>query len=185
MRRSARRLAALGPRIPVPRIEVPGMPVSRVLVPRVLVPRVLVPRVVGRRILAVAVLVIAVVPVVAVPPLAAHHAMVMYDRLTSMTLVGTVVDFQWTNPHVFVLVDGKVEADDATAVWRLETSSPSNLVRLGWSATALRPGDRVAVTINPHHDRHEKNARLLRITLLDSGQELGTAYIDADLHRNE
>jgi hypothetical protein len=29
---------------------------------------------------------------------AAHHAMVMYDRSTTVTLDGTVVELQWTNP---------------------------------------------------------------------------------------
>ena len=40
---------------------------------------------------------------------AAHHAMVMYDRSTTVTLNGTVVELQWTNPHVFLLVNGKID----------------------------------------------------------------------------
>lgn len=118
----------------------------------------------------------------AVRPLEAHHAMVMYDRQRTMTLIGTVLEFQWINPHVFVLVKGSIDMDDEPAVWRLETTSPSNLVRLGWSATALRPGDRVSIIVNPHQHSHEKSARLLHVTLIDTGQELGTAYLDADLH---
>jgi hypothetical protein len=117
----------------------------------------------------------------AVRPLAAHHAMVMYDRLKTMTLAGTVVEFQWTNPHVFVLVNGTIDVDDEPAVWRLETTSPSNLVRWGWSATALRPGDRVSIVVNPHQKSGEKSARIIKVTLIDSGQELGTSYLDLDL----
>jgi hypothetical protein len=124
------------------------------------------------------------VGLMAIRPLAAHHAMVMYDRLKTMVLIGTVVEFQWTNPHVFVMVDGAADMDDDPALWRLEATSPSNLVRLGWTATALRPGDRVSITINPHRDGvREKSARLLKVTLLDSGQELGTAYLDLDLRQ--
>jgi hypothetical protein len=120
-----------------------------------------------------------------VQPLGAHHTMVMYDRLRTLTLIGSVVEFQWTNPHVFVLVNGTVSEDDEPAVWRLETASPTNLVKLGgWSATALKPGDRVSITVNPHRDGREKSARLVRVTLLDTGQELGTAYLDLDLHAN-
>jgi hypothetical protein len=117
----------------------------------------------------------------AVRPLAAHHAMIMYDRLKTMTVIGTVEEFQWTNPHVYVLVKGTADMDDEPAVWRLETTAPSNLVRLGWSATALRPGDRVSIIVNPHRDPREKSARLVRVLLLDTGQELGTAYLDPDL----
>jgi hypothetical protein len=120
----------------------------------------------------------------AVPPLAAHHAMVMYDRLKTMTLVGTVVELQWTNPHVFLLVKGAIDVDEEPAIWRLETTSPTNLVRLGgWSATALKAGDRVSITINPLKEGRDKSARLVRVTLIDTGQELGTAYIDADLRQ--
>src|SRR5215831_13345098 len=38
--------------------------------------------------------------------------MVMYDRLKSMTLTDTVVELQWTNPHVLLLVNGKVDESD-------------------------------------------------------------------------
>jgi hypothetical protein len=115
---------------------------------------------------------------------AAHHAMVMYDRSTIVTLVGTVVELQWTNPHVFLLVDGKVDAADEPAVWRLETSGPANLTRQGgWSATALKPGDRVSVTINPMKEAGQHNARLNKVTVIDTGQELGATYLDLDLRR--
>ncbi len=105
---------------------------------------------------------------------AAHHAMVMYDRTTTMTLNGTVVELQWTNPHVFLLVNGKIDEADQPAVWRLETSGPANLTRQGgWSATALKPGDRVSVLINPMREPGQRNARLTKVTLVDTGQELG------------
>jgi hypothetical protein len=114
----------------------------------------------------------------------AHHSMVMYDRLKTVTLTGTVVELQWSNPHVFLLVDGKIKDGDQPAVWRLETSGPTNLTRLGgWSATALKPGDRVSVEINPLREGEQKNARLTKVTLVDTGQQLGTAYQDLDLVR--
>jgi hypothetical protein len=115
---------------------------------------------------------------------AAHHAMVMYDRATIVTLNGTVVELQWTNPHVFLLVNGKIDAADEPAVWRLETSGPTNLTRQGgWSATALKPGDRVSVQINPMKEPGQRNARLNKVTLVDTGQELGATYLDLDLRR--
>jgi hypothetical protein len=136
----------------------------------------------GATVASVAALVIAGGVAAAIRPLAAHHAMVMYDRLRTMTLVGTVVEFQWTNPHVFLLVEGALDVDEELAIWRLETTSPTNLIRLGgWSATALKPGDRVSIVINPHREGREKSARLVKVTLIDTGQELGTAYLDLDL----
>jgi hypothetical protein len=115
---------------------------------------------------------------------AAHHAMVMYDRTTVVTLTGTVVELQWTNPHVFLLVNGKIEESDQPAVWRLETSGPANLTRQGgWSAKALKPGDRVSVQINPMREPVQRNARLNKVTLVDTGEVLGATYLDLDLRR--
>jgi Family of unknown function (DUF6152) len=117
---------------------------------------------------------------------AAHHAMVMYDRTTTFTLNGTVVELQWTNPHVFLLVNGKIDEADQPAVWRLETSGPANLTRQGgWSATALKPGDRVSVQINPMREPGQRSARLTKVTLVDTGQELGATYLDLDLRRQQ
>jgi hypothetical protein len=97
---------------------------------------------------------------------------------------GSLLELQWTNPHVFLLVNGKVDEADQPAVWRLETSGPANLTRQGgWSPTALRPGDRVSVQINPMREPGQRNARLTKVTLVDTGQELGTTYLDLDLRR--
>ena len=70
---------------------------------------------------------------------AAHHAMVMYDRTRTETLTGTVVELRWTNPHVFLLVNGKVDEAQEVGLWRLETSVPfSRLLR----RSTLRRGAR-------------------------------------------
>jgi hypothetical protein len=114
----------------------------------------------------------------------AHHAMVMYDRTRTETLTGTVVELQWTNPHVFLLVNGKVDEAEEIGLWRLETSGPANLTRQGgWSATALKPGDRVQVEINPIKEPGQRNGRLNKVTLVDTGVVLGASYLDLDLRR--
>jgi ribosomal protein L21E len=114
----------------------------------------------------------------------AHHAMVMYDRTRVQTLTGTVVELQWTNPHVFLLVNGKVDEAEEAGVWRLETSGPANLTRQGgWSATALKPGDRVRIEINPIKEAGQRNGRLNKVTNVDTGEVLGASYLDLDLRR--
>ena len=35
----------------------------------------------------------------------AHHAPVMFDRSMKVDLVGTVVEFAWTNPHSSIQLD--------------------------------------------------------------------------------
>jgi hypothetical protein len=105
---------------------------------------------------------------------AAHHSMAMYDQQRTVTVIGTVIEFRWNNPHVYVLVNGTVGMDDDPAEWWLETAAPSGLMRFGWSATSLRPGDLVSVVVNPHRDPSQKVALILSVTLIDTGQELST-----------
>ena len=83
----------------------------------------------------------------AVAPAMAHHAAAGIDRTTTKELKGTIKAFSWQNPHswmeVEVLTDGKV------VVWTVEMTAPSYLVRAGWKASTVKPGDEVKVTVRP------------------------------------
>ena len=35
-------------------------------------------------------------------PALAHHSMAMFDQTKTVTLSGTVKEFQWTNPHCYI-----------------------------------------------------------------------------------
>jgi uncharacterized protein DUF6152 len=111
---------------------------------------------------------------------AAHHSMSMYDKSKVVTLDGTVVELRWANPHVMLVVSGKPADGDQAATWVLETGSPSRLERRGiWSATAMKPGDRVRVELNPHWESDNRTGRLWKATLVDTGQEFETEYLDS------
>jgi hypothetical protein len=100
----------------------------------------------------------------------AHHSFAMFDQAKVMTLTGTVKEFRWVNPHsaIFVKVDA---SDDPDKQWAVEMTSPSNLTRRGWTRTTLKPGDRIAVEINPLRDgRHGGGFRSAK--MLDTGQVL-------------
>ena len=79
---------------------------------------------------------------------AAHHSFAMFDSTKEIVLTGVVKEFQWTNPHTFVQLE--VPGPNGTKVeWSIEGSSPNGLSRIGWKSTSIKPGDQVAVTINP------------------------------------
>jgi hypothetical protein len=82
----------------------------------------------------------------AVPALA-HHSLAMFDQTQQVTLVGTVKEFQWTNPHAFIHVE--VTKDGKSEVWDIELNSPNNLKRQGWSRTSLKPGERISLRMAP------------------------------------
>lgn len=78
-------------------------------------------------------------------PISAHHAFsAEYDGNKSVTVSGTVARLEWTNPHVWLYVDGKDESGKVTS-WSFEMGSPNGLIRRGWSRTELKKGDQVTV----------------------------------------
>jgi hypothetical protein len=84
----------------------------------------------------------------------AHHTRAMFDQTKQVTLSGTVKEFQWTNPHCWiqVLVADATNPQAEPVEWGLEMGAPLELMRHGWKPGSLKPGDRVAVVINPLRD---------------------------------
>jgi hypothetical protein len=84
-------------------------------------------------------------------PAFAHHSGAMFDIARKVDISGTIIDFNWSNPHA----NFKVNVDKpggAPEVWAVEMNSPNNLVRDGWKRTTLKPGDKVTVTVRPLRD---------------------------------
>jgi len=78
----------------------------------------------------------------------AHHSISgVYDSGRQVTVEGSVVEFQFVNPHP-VLVISVVAGAGAGAVqtWRLEMDNRYELVDIGVSGATFRPGDRVIAT---------------------------------------
>ena len=97
---------------------------------------------------------------------AAHHSFAMFDQNRQVTVNGVVRDFQWTNPHAFI------EIEDAQQTrWSIELNSPNNLIRQGWTRTAMKPGDKVTVVMNPL--RNGTPGGLFNAVTLSSGRVLG------------
>jgi hypothetical protein len=102
--------------------------------------------------------------------LSAHHSPVMFDRNVRKTLVGTVVEFAWMNPHASIQLDVPNESG-GTDRWGVELGSPNSMVRNGWRSSILKPGDKVTVVVNPLKSG-EFGGIFVAITLAD-GRTLG------------
>jgi hypothetical protein len=103
-------------------------------------------------------------------PAYVHHSGAMFDGGKEITIVGTVSEFTWTNPHSSFKVDVP-DANGKIAVWAIEMNGPNNLVRLGWKRSTIKTGDKVAVRINPLRNG-QPGGWYLGITLPD-GKVLG------------
>ena len=86
---------------------------------------------------------IALGPLAVAAPAWAHHSTAAYDYATSDTLSGTVKEFQWTNPHmyIFLVVDGPA---NKVTQWTIECGTPNINVRHGWQYGKLMV-DRITI----------------------------------------
>ena len=84
-------------------------------------------------------------------PAAAHHSRIIYDRERTVTLEGTVTEFEWANPHVYLYLETQTDAGDSV-VWEIEHGSTTAMGRRGWSPDSFAPGDHVTVRANPGKD---------------------------------
>jgi Family of unknown function (DUF6152) len=104
---------------------------------------------------------------------AGHHSFAMFDFSKTVTITGTVKEFQWTNPHVVLWVNVEGKDPKTPDVWWLEMTSPGNLTRSGWNRKALNPGDKVVVELSPLRDGKLGGA-LLKVTNNTTGQVFST-----------
>src|SRR5881275_2819928 len=81
----------------------------------------------------------------------AHHASVMFDSTKEITLEGTVKEFQYTNPHSWLLVDVK-NNDGSVTTWGFEAEGPSTLTRAGIRKSDFMPGTELTITGHPMRD---------------------------------
>jgi len=79
----------------------------------------------------------------------AHHSFAMFDQTQTKTLVGTVKQVQWTNPHIWVEVLVMDEKTKQPVQWSIEGGSPNALGRMGWKRSSIKEGDAVVMTIHP------------------------------------
>jgi hypothetical protein len=87
----------------------------------------------------------------AAAPAMAHHSGAMFDDKKEVTLSGVVKEFQYTNPHSWLLVDvtGK---DGKVTTWGFEAEGPSSLTRAGIRLKDFAPGTLVTITGHPMKD---------------------------------
>lgn len=79
----------------------------------------------------------------------AHHSTAAYDLQRDVVIEGVVEEYHWTNPHCWI----KAKVQDANGTsWNIEFGTPSVSIRVGWSPSTFKPGDRATFVIHPRSD---------------------------------
>jgi len=99
----------------------------------------------------------------------AHHSFAMFDRTKTVTLAGTVKDWQWLNPHTWLQLS-VTDSSGKVTEWSIEGRSPNVLVRRGWTKSIMATGDKVTVVVYPLKSG-EPGGAFVRLTL-PGGREL-------------
>jgi hypothetical protein len=83
-------------------------------------------------------------------PVSAHHGSgISYDMSKTVTAEGTVTEFRWQNPHVYVMYDVK-DTQGNVVNWGAETHAPVVCEdQDGWSKSTLKPGDKITIVVFP------------------------------------
>ena len=99
----------------------------------------------------------------------AHHSHVNYEPNDTITVRGTVTEVQWINPHTWFFINVMNE-DGVEEEWALESGAPSQLMRRGWSAESIKPGDEITAIVKQL--RGGANGGLLGTIILSDGTAL-------------
>ncbi|SRR5258706_4163848 len=96
-------------------------------------------------------IVIAIVLAFATVPAMAHHSGAMFEPQKEVTLTGVVKEFQFSNPHSWLLVDVKGQ-DGKVTTWGFEAEGPSSLTRAGIHLKDFTPGTVITISGHPMKD---------------------------------
>jgi hypothetical protein len=94
---------------------------------------------------------IVAVPMFAAVSVSAHHSFTEFDRTTELVTTGTVVRWEFNNPHSWLRVNIP-DADGNDVLWSFEGSGPTSLIQRGIIGSTFEPGDTITLMYCPMRD---------------------------------
>jgi len=115
-----------------------------------------------------------------VAPALAHHSFAMFEREKYVSVTGTVSEYEWTNPHVWIHVKA-ADAQGKMVEWGFEMQSIAQDSRAGWRADTVKPGDKITIEYHPLKDGTRGGQ--LTSAVLANGTRLGPPPPDGFLSK--
>ncbi len=94
-------------------------------------------------------------PVALAAPALAHHSAAAFDTQKEVTVTGSVTQYRFANPHVYLTLQVR-KADGSTAAMEVEAGAASVLNPLGFNRNSVAVGDVVTVVGNPGRNNPDK-----------------------------
>ena len=101
----------------------------------------------------------------------AHHGTANYNTDKTISVKGTVTEFDFVNPHVQIYWDAKDESGTVQK-WSGELTSPNRLSRVGWTKSSIKAGD--TITIGGYPTKSGSHEIWIQKVTLASGEDLPT-----------
>ncbi len=92
----------------------------------------------------------------------AHHSHTGFDLERVVAFDGTVVAYEWVNPHVYLTVQ-----DESGNEWLVETDPTPVMSRSGWTRESFAAGDSVAIRAHPDRRSGRHHGLLLSLETSD------------------
>jgi hypothetical protein len=90
----------------------------------------------------------------------------MFEPVKTITLTGTVKEFQYTNPHSWLIID-VLGPNGQVTTWGFEAEGPGTLLRAGIRKSDLSPGTTVTITAHPLKDTKRTAGEWIKAVLKD------------------
>ena len=82
----------------------------------------------------------------------AHHSFAMFDQEKTITVSGTLKEFEFTNPHCWLHVTAVDSTTGRTVDWTFEMGSTGQIAAQGWKADSVKLGDKITIDAHPLKD---------------------------------
>ena len=80
----------------------------------------------------------------------AHHSGAMFDRAKTIEVTGTVIEYQYTNPHPWIRIMARI--DGADKEYDIEGPSISSMRGVNVTPSTLKTGDKIVARVHPMKD---------------------------------
>lgn len=100
------------------------------------------------------------------PQAFAHHSRAQFDQTVTVNVEGIVSDYVWANPHVYISLEARGTSGQMVE-WEIEADPTPLMMRNGWEADTIAPGDQVSLLVNPGRGANTSHALLVSMTKSD------------------